>query len=56
MVLLQKVSKKKIVIFFKDCINELPASLLQTKSTIKNEFNFYLDTLGRHTFVLSLWN
>ena len=27
-----------------------PASLLQTKSTIKNAFNFYLDTLGKHSF------
>ena len=40
MVLLQKVSKKKIVLFFKDYINELPASSLPTKSTIKNEFDF----------------
>ena len=54
--IITKSKQKEIVIFFKDCINELPASLLQTKSTIKNEFNFYLDTLGRHTFVLSLWN
>ena len=46
-------SKQKEIVFFKYYIKELPASLSQTKSnkdTIKNEFNFYLDTLGRHSF------
>ena len=35
---------------FEGYINELPASLLLIKSTIKTEFNFYLDILGRHSF------
>ena len=48
--IITKSKQKEIVIFFKDYINELPASLLQTKNTIKNEFNFYLDALGRHSF------
>ena len=46
-------SKQKEIVFFKYYIKELPASLSQTKSnkdTIKNEFNLYLDTLGRHSF------
>ena len=45
-------SKQKIGVFFKDYIKELPASLSQTKSnknTIKNEFNLYLDTSGKHS-------
>ena len=50
MVILQKSKQKEIVIFFKDYIKELPASLLQTKSTIKNESHFYLDILKRHSF------
>ena len=53
MVSLQKVNKKKQEFFFKDYIDELPASLSQTKSNkdrIKNEFNFYLNTFGRHSF------
>ena len=52
MVSLQKVDKKEIWIFFKDYINELPASLSQTKvnkNTIKNEFDLYLHNLGRHS-------
>ena len=48
--IITKSKQNEIAIFFKDYINELSASLLQTKSTIKNEFNFYLDTLGRHLF------
>ena len=46
-------SKQKEIVFFKYYIKELPASSSQTKSnkdTIKNEFNLYLDTLGRHSF------
>ena len=46
-------SKQKEIVLFKYYIKELPASLSQTKSnkdTIKNEFNLYLDTLGRHSF------
>ena len=53
--IITKSKQKEIVIFFKDYIDELSASLLQTKSIIKNEFNFYLDILGRHS-VFSLWN
>ena len=52
MVSLQKVDKKEIWIFFKDYIDELPASLSQTKvnkNTIKNEFDLYLHNLGRHS-------
>ena len=45
-----KSKQKEIWTFFKDYINELPTSLSQTKNTIKNEFNFYIDTLGRHSF------
>ena len=48
--IITKNKQKEIVIFFKDYINELPASLLQRKSTIKNKFNFHLDILGRHSF------
>ena len=43
--IITKSKQKEIGIFFKDYINELPASLSQTKSnkdTIKNEFNFIL--------------
>ena len=53
--IITKSKEKEIVIFFKDYINELSASLLQTKSIIKIKFNFYLDILGRHS-VFSLWN
>ena len=48
-----KSKQKETGFFFEDYINELPTSLLQTKSnkdTIKNEFNLYLDTLGKHSF------
>ena len=45
-----KSKQKEIGTFFRDYINELPTSLSQPKNTIKNEFNFYLDTLGRHSF------
>ena len=51
--IITKSKQKEIVSFFKNYMKELPASLSQTKSnknTIKNEFNFYLDTLGRHSF------
>ena len=53
MVSLQKVNKKKQEFFFKDYIDELPASLSQTKSNkdrIKNEFILYLDILGKDSF------
>ena len=53
MVSLQKSNQKEIGIFFKDYIDELPASLSQAKSNkdrIKNEFNLYLDTSGKHSF------
>ena len=51
--IITKNKQKDIVFFFKNYIKELPASLSKTKSnkdTIKNEFNFYLDILGRHSF------
>ena len=51
--IITKSKQKEIVSFFKNYMKELPASLSQTKSnknTIKNEFNFHLDTLGRHSF------
>ena len=51
--IIKKSKQKETVIFFKDYINELPASLSPTKSNknaIQNEFNLYLDTLGRHSF------
>ena len=50
--IITKSKQKETLIFFKDYINELPTSLLQTKSTIKNAFNFYLNILGRHSFYL----
>ena len=51
--IITKSKQKEIETFFKNYINELPASLSQTKSNkdrIKNEFNLYLDTLGRQSF------
>ena len=51
--IITKSKQKEIGFFFKDYINELQASLSQTKShknTIKNEFSLYLDTLGKHSF------
>ena len=51
--IITKNKQKEIVFFFKNYIKELPASLSKTKSnkdTIKNEFNFYLYILGRHSF------
>ena len=50
--IITKSKQKEIGIFVKDYIKELPASLSQTKSnksTIKNEFNLYLDTSGKHS-------
>ena len=43
--IIAKSKQKEIGDFFKDYINDLPASLSQTKNnrdTIKNEFNLYL--------------
>ena len=40
--IITKNKQKEIVIFFKDYINELPASLLQAKSTIKINLIFIL--------------
>ena len=43
--IITKIKQKEIGIFFKDYINELPASLSQTKTNkdrIKNEFIFIL--------------
>ena len=50
--IITKSKQKEIVIFFKDYINELSTPLLQTKSIIKNEFNFCLDILGTFRFFL----
>ena len=51
--IITKSKQKEIGIFFKNYFDELPASLSQTKSNkdrIKNEFNLYLDALGKHSF------
>ena len=51
--IITKRKQKEIEIFFKDYIDELPASLSQTKSNkdrIKNEFILYLDILGKDSF------
>ena len=48
---LQKIKRNRS--FFQRLYKELRISLSQAKSnkhTIKNEFNLYINTLGRHSF------